>query len=44
MTHTNDAQCKPIRLDQYVTHDPQLIFEARLVFKTRLLFEEIRYV
>ena len=26
MTHTNDArQCIPVRLDQYVNHDPRLI-------------------
>jgi len=43
MTHTNDAQRRPVRLDQYVNQDPQLIFETRLVFKARLLFEEIRY-
>jgi len=42
MTHSNDAQCRPVRLDQYVNHDPRLIFETRLVFKARLLFEEIR--
>jgi len=34
--HTNRF-CRPVRLDQYVNHDPRLIFE------TRLLFEEIRY-
>jgi len=34
----------PAILDQYVNHDPRLIFKARLVFKARLLFEEIRYV
>ena len=43
MTHTNDAQCTPVRLDQYVSHDPRLILETLLVFKARLLFEEIRY-
>jgi len=38
MTHTNDAQTvHTARLDQYVNHDP------RLVFKARLLFKEIRY-
>jgi len=42
MTHSNDAQCRPVRLDQYVNHDPRLIFKTRLVFKARLLFEEIR--
>jgi len=36
-------QCIPVRLDQYVNHDPRLIFKARLVFKARPLFEEIRY-
>jgi len=41
MTHTNDAQCTPVRLDQYVNHDSWLIFETWLVFKARLLFEEI---
>ena len=35
-------QCIPVRLDQYVNHDPRLIFEARLVFKAWLVFEEIR--
>jgi len=40
MTH---RQCILARLDQYVNHDPRLIFKARLVFKARLLFEEIRY-
>ena len=34
-------QCIPVRLDQYVNHNPRLIFEARLVFKARPLFEEI---
>jgi len=34
----------PARLDQYVNHDPRLIFKALLVFKARLLFEEIRYI
>jgi len=43
MTHANDAQCRPVGLDQYVNHDPRLIFETRLVFKARPLFEEIRY-
>jgi len=42
MMHTNDTQCRPVRLDQYVNYDPRLIFKARLVFKARLLFEEIR--
>ena len=42
MTHSNDAQCRPVRLDQYVNQDPRLIFKARLVFKARLLFKEIR--
>jgi len=37
-------QCIPARLDQYVNHDPRLIFKARLVFKARLLFEEIWYL
>jgi len=32
--------CRPVRLDQYVNHDSQNIFEARLVFKARLVFEE----
>jgi len=36
-------QCIPARLDQYLNHDPRLIFKARLVFKARLLFQEIRY-
>jgi len=26
-------QCRPVRLDQYVNHDPRLIFETWLVFK-----------
>jgi len=37
MMHTNDAQCRPVRLDQYVNHDPRLIFEIQLVFKARPL-------
>jgi len=37
-------QCIPVILDQYVNHDPRLIFEARLVFKARFVFEEIRYI
>ena len=40
MTHSNDAQCRPVRLDQYVNQDPRLIFKTRVVFKARLLFEE----
>ena len=43
MMHTNDMQCRPVRLDQDVNQDPRLIFEARLVFKARLVFEDIRY-
>jgi len=35
-------QCIPARLDQYVNHDPWLIFKARLVFKAQLLFQEMR--
>ena len=35
-------QCIPARLDQYVNHDPQLIFEARLVFKARPLLVQLR--
>jgi len=37
MVHSNDAQCRPVRLDQYVNQDPRLIFKARLVFKARPL-------
>ena len=33
MTHTNDAQCRPVRLDKYLNQDPRLIFKTRLVFK-----------
>jgi len=34
MTHTMARrQCIPARLDQYVNHNPRLIFKARLVFK-----------
>jgi len=43
MTHTNDArQCIPVRLDQYVNHDPRLIIKARLVFKARPLLAQLR--
>ena len=42
MTHIKDAQCKPVRLDQYVNHDPQLIFDNRLVFKAELLLVQLR--
>jgi len=44
MTHSNDTQCRPVRLDQYVNQDPRLIFKTRLVFKAWLLFDEIRYM
>jgi len=37
MTHSNDAQCRPVRLDQYVNQDPRLIFKTRLVFTARPL-------
>jgi len=32
MTHSNDVQCRPVRLDQYVNQDIWLIFKAQLVF------------
>jgi len=35
-------QCIPARLDQYVNHDPRLIFKARLVFKARPLLAQLR--
>ena len=37
MMHCNDAQCRPVRLEQYVNQDPRLIFKTRLVFKARPL-------
>ena len=37
MTHSNDTQCRPVRLDQYVNQDPPLIFKTWLVFKARPL-------
>jgi len=42
MTHSNDAQCRPVRLDQYVNQDPRLIFESPLVFKVRPLLVQLR--
>jgi len=35
-------QYVPARLDQYVYHDPRLIFKARLVFKVRPLLAQLR--
>jgi len=35
-------QCRPVSLDQYVNHDPRLIFEARLVFKVQPLLVQLR--
>jgi len=35
-------QCIPARLDQYVNHDPRLIFKAWLVFKARPLLAQLR--
>jgi len=35
-------QCIPARLDQYVNHDPRLIFKARLVFKAWPLLAQLR--
>jgi len=50
MTHTNDAQCRPVRLDQYVNHDPPAYIrgpasistttsDPRPVFEARLVFK-----
>ena len=41
MTHSNDVQCRPVRLDQYVNQDPQLTFKTRLVFKARRLLVQL---
>ena len=32
-------QCVHVRLNQYVNHDPRLIFKDRLIFKARLVFK-----
>jgi len=42
MTHSNDAQGRPVRLDQYVNQDPRLTFKPRLVFKARPLLVQLR--
>jgi len=35
-------QCIPARLDQYVNHNPRLIFKAGLVFRARPLLAQLR--
>ena len=42
MTHTNDAQCRPVRLDQYVNHDPPAYIRDPACIHGRPLLVQLR--